>query len=44
MLAPAEAILQMERDGMTSDEIAAARNVSEIAIAHHLENRRTPTF
>ena len=40
MLAPTETILQMERDGMSVDEIAAARNVSEDAVAHHLENRR----
>jgi hypothetical protein len=40
MLAPAETILQMERDGMTPDEIASARNVSELAISWHLENHR----
>jgi len=40
MLAPAEIILQMERDGLAPDEIAAARNVSEVAITRHLENRR----
>lgn len=41
MLAPAETILQMEREGMTPDEIASARHVSEVAIARHLENHRT---
>ncbi|HEX4081271.1 MAG TPA: hypothetical protein VHX61_20600 [Rhizomicrobium sp.] len=40
MLAPAETILEMERTGMKADEIAARRNVSEDAIAHHLENHR----
>jgi len=40
MLAPAETILQMARDGMTLDEIASARNVSELAIWRHLENQR----
>jgi hypothetical protein len=40
MLAPATTILQMEHDGWAVDEIAAARNVSELAIARHLENRR----
>lgn len=40
MLAPAETILQMERDGMTPDEIASARNVSELAISRRLENHR----
>jgi DNA-binding CsgD family transcriptional regulator len=40
MLAPAETIMQMEREGMTPDEIASARNVSELAIAWHLENHR----
>jgi hypothetical protein len=40
MLAPAEIILQMERDGLAPDEIAAARNVSELAITRHMENRR----
>ena len=40
MLAPTETILQMERDGMSVDEIAEARNVSEDAVAHHLGNRR----
>jgi hypothetical protein len=40
MLAPAEIILQMERGGLVPDEIAAARNVSEVAITRHLENRR----
>jgi hypothetical protein len=37
---PAETILQMEREGMTPDEIAIARNVSEFAISRHLENHR----
>jgi DNA-binding CsgD family transcriptional regulator len=40
MLAPAETILQMQQDGMTPDEIAIARNVSERAISWHLENRQ----
>jgi hypothetical protein len=31
----------MEREGMTPDEIASARHVSEVAIARHLENHRT---
>lgn len=40
MLAPSATILQMERDGMSPDEIAIARNVSELAITRHLENTR----
>jgi DNA-binding CsgD family transcriptional regulator len=40
LLAPAETILQMQQDGMTPDEIAIARNVSERAISWHLENRQ----
>jgi hypothetical protein len=40
MLAPAETILQMEREGMTPDEIASARHVAEVAISRHLENHR----
>lgn len=40
MLAPAQTILQMEDDGLSTEEIAAARNVSEVAIAYHLQNHR----
>jgi DNA-binding NarL/FixJ family response regulator len=40
MLAPAETILGMERDGWAPDEIATARNVSEEAITRHLQNHR----
>jgi hypothetical protein len=32
--------LEMERYGMSAEEIAAARNVSDEATARHLENRR----
>ena len=38
MLAPADVIAQMQDEGMGVDEIAAERNVSEIAVLHHLEN------
>ncbi|MBV9374523.1 MAG: hypothetical protein JO320_05620, partial [Alphaproteobacteria bacterium] len=42
MLVPQETILQMEQDGMASDEIAIARNVSERAASWHLKNRQAP--
>ena len=38
MLAPAEVITQMQDAGMGVEEIAAERNVSEMAVMHHLEN------
>jgi len=40
MLAPSAIILQLECDGMSPDEIAITRNVSELAIMRHLENHR----
>ena len=39
MLAPAEVIAQMQDAGMGVEEIAAERNVSVLAVVHHLENR-----
>ena len=38
MLAPAETILEMQHTGMGIEEIAAERNVSEVAVMHHLQN------
>lgn len=38
MLAPAEVILQMRDNGMSIEDIAAERHVSEWAVTHHLEN------
>ena len=40
MLAPAEVIMEMENGGKSIEEIAAERNVSELTIAHHLQNHR----
>lgn len=39
MLAPAEVVTQMQDAGMGVEEIAAERNVSVLAVIHHLENQ-----
>ena len=39
MLAPADVITQMQDAGMGVEEIAVERNVSVLAVVHHLENR-----
>ena len=38
MLAPAEVIVDMQDAGKSIEEVAAARNVSEMTVIHHLEN------
>lgn len=38
MLAPRAVVLDMDRQGMTTEEIAAVRHISEVVVVHHLNN------